>query len=85
MIGRMLWEGKEQARHAIDEAKRVREALSAADGLDATKMLPRVLRSLGQMIDLAESLLGEQEQYESRLHRSHPSPTGSTFHSSASQ
>lgn len=81
----MLWEGKEQALHALNEAKRVRDALSAADGLDASKMVPLVLRSLGQMIELAECLLGEQEKYESRLHRTHASPAGGTFQQSASQ
>ncbi|HEY2589647.1 MAG TPA: hypothetical protein VGI81_28135 [Tepidisphaeraceae bacterium] len=82
MIEPMLCEGKEQALDTILEAKRVRDALSAADGLDAAKMLPVVLRSLGQLIDLTESLLDEREEYESRLHRSRPSPDSGPIHAS---
>jgi hypothetical protein len=81
----MLGEEKEQARHVIAEAKRIRAALSTIDGVDSAKMLPLVLRSLGQMIDLAESMLGEQEKYESRLHRRHISPAAGAFNSAPSQ
>lgn len=81
----MLGEEKEQALHVIAEAKRIRGALSAVEGVDPAKMLPLVLRSLGQMIDLAESMLGEQEKYESRLHRTHVSSSAGTFNSTSSQ
>lgn len=81
----MLGEEKEQSLHVIAEAKRIRGAVAVVDGDDAAKMLPLVLRSLGQMIDLAESMLGEQQKYESRLHRTHVSPAAGTFNSTTSQ
>jgi hypothetical protein len=81
----MLWEGKEQGIQAIAEARRVRDALLGADGDDLAKMLPLVLRSLGQMIDVSESLICEQEKYESRLHRTHSSPAAVSLHTSAPQ
>lgn len=81
----MLGEEKEQAVHTIAEAKRIRGALSVVEGVDSARMLPLVLRSLGQMIDLVESMLGEQEKYESRLHRTPVSPATSTFDSTSSQ
>lgn len=72
----MLGEEIELARQALHQAKQVRDALSGSDERESrARLQPMVLRSLTQMIELAETLLTEQEKYESRLHRTHVVPT----------
>jgi hypothetical protein len=81
----MLAEGKEHARQIIAEARQVRCSAAAtptpgSPGGDADSML---IKSFDQLLELAETLLSEQERYESRLHRSRrvdPNPSLPTMH-----
>lgn len=73
----MLQEGKEQARRIIAEARKIRCSadFSSALGSTAASASHRFIRTFDELLELAESLLAEQETYESRLHRSHtPAP-----------
>lgn len=65
----MLVEGKEHARQIITEARQVRHSVAASPTLGPSGH-PQLIKSFDQLLELAETLLCEQEMYESRLHRS---------------
>ena len=68
----MLPERKEHARQIIEEARQIRCMFGSAglSGAGRQGALLSMLKSYDQLLELADSLLSEQEQYESRLHRS---------------
>ena len=68
----MLAEGKEHARRVIADARQVRYsvAASAQMGPSRQEVSPALIKSFDQLLELAETLLSEQDLYESRLHRS---------------
>ena len=62
-----------QAQEIIAGAWQVRRSLANAAALDSRcqTIPPQLLKSFDQLLGLAECLLAERKQYESRLHRSH--------------
>lgn len=67
----------EHARQVLMEARRVRQA-AAGDVLDGDAALP-LFKSLSDLIDVAESLLSQRQEMESRLHRSRVFPPGTSL------
>lgn len=66
----------DQVREVLAEARRLRDAASAGDTVDA-KTAPLLLKRFCELIEVCESLLAQREQMESRLHRTPfpPPPT----------
>lgn len=67
----MLPEQKEHARQILHQARQIRHTVSVSPALGSSRqgVPPLLIESYDQLLELAESLLAEQEQYESRLHR----------------
>lgn len=67
----MLEERKEHARRVLQEARLIRRTFGTAGELGGGRQgVPlSLLKSYDQLLELADSLLDEQDLYESRLHR----------------
>lgn len=63
----------EQIRRAIADARRARDAAACCGPADS-HTVPSVLKSLSELIDVAELLLADRMKMESRLHRTPFSP-----------
>lgn len=67
----MLAERKEHARQVLNQARQIRRTVGTPLlGASRQSVPPRLIESYDQLLELVESLLADQEQYESRLHRS---------------
>lgn len=78
----MLEEEKEHARQVLREARQIRRTFGSDVTLGGTRPAVALsfVKSYDLLLELAESLLSEQDQYESRLHRSPVIDSSSSVH-----
>lgn len=58
----------EQVRETLATARRLRDAATSRDSLNQS-IVPLLVQSLTDLITVTESLLGDRQRMESRLHR----------------
>lgn len=83
----MLPERKEHARQVVQEARQIRRTVASAGALGSPRqgVHPLLLKSFDQLLELVELLLIEQDQYESRLHRTPLIDPNQPLHTSPAQ